>query len=230
MKMNATKWLVAAGLAVFFPLVVLAQEAPAAGDGVVPAAKARSPGAEAERGGAPGRDGRRAAAVERFIQKMKVENPAEFKRLQELRQNDQEAFRKEMRERWQKKNGENREEGHKADGKNATLLPEEMACQEVARKYRAAQTPEAAAKLKAELTAAVERTFDARIADQETRLQKAAADLAKRKARKGEVCARRVEELTKEHPARAAKGANRESHKEHGASVHPAPPQAQPGE
>ncbi len=225
MKMNWKIWLLTVGVA-----AGLAQGVPAAdGDATTGSTtKVRHSGADAERG-VPGHDGNRAAVIDSFIEKMKTENPEEFKRLQELRQNDREAFHKEMRARWQKKSGDAHDEGRKADSK-ATPLAEELACQEAARKYRAARTPEEAAPLKVELAAAIERAFDAKIADQEARMKKAAELLAKRQARKAEICAKRLEELTKERPVHPGKAANRESRKERGGAGKPAPVQVPGGE
>ena len=219
MKMNWKIWLLTVGGA-----AILAQGVPAAESDAITGSttKVRHSGADAERG-LPGHDGSRAAAIDSFIEKMKTENPEEFKRLQELRQNDREAFHKEMRARWQKKSGDAHDEGRKADSKAATPLPEELACQEAARKYRAARTPEEAAPLKVELTTAIERAFDAKTADQEARMKKAAELLAKRQARKAEICARRLEELTKERAAHPGKAANRESRKERGGAGKLAP-------
>ena len=220
MKMNVNKWLVLTWVTAGLPVAVLAQRT-ASGEG-----SATAPSAKAERVLA-GHDGNRAATIDSFIEKMKTENPEEFKRLQELRQNDRDAFHKEMRARWQKKSGEVREDGHRADNRTSMLLPEELACQEAARKYRAARTPEEATLLKVELATAVERAFDAKSADQEARMKKAAELLAKRQARKAEICAKRIEELTKDRAAHPGKAANRELRKERGVAGKPAPTTAQ---
>jgi len=220
MKMNVNMWLVLTWVTAILPVAVLAQGT------AVWEVRTAAPSAKAERG-MTGHDGNRAAAIDSFIEKMKTENPEEFKRLQELRQNDLNAFHKEMRARWQKKSGEVREDGHRADNRTGTLLPEELACQEAARKYRAARTSEEAALLKAELATAVERAFDAKSADQEARMKKAAELLAKRQVRKAEICAKRVEELTKERTAHPGKAANRELRKERGVAGKPTPTTAQ---
>jgi hypothetical protein len=213
MKMNLKHVLVAAGLAVMIPAAAMAQ---AAGGGqpppppAPPAGKAEAP---AGAGRAAGTEARRAAAVERFVQQLRKDRPEEFQRLMELRKNDPEAFRKEMRERLLKNVGETRrtekpekteKTGEKKTERTAVAQAEDKASLELAQKCRASQNPAEAAQLKAKLQAEVEAAFDKKTADQEARLKAAAAALELRKAKKGEICARRMQELLGERRQRSA--------------------------
>ncbi len=200
MRMNVGRWWLAAGLAVLLPVAGFAQTdtegarvPPPVGEGVRASAQK---GAEA----------RRAEAVERFVQQLQKDRPEEFKRLTELRRNDPEGFRKEMRERWMKNRDEisSSEKQEKAEKKaekktektkKPAVAPEEKACLDLAQKYLACRDSAEAAQLKIPLQAAVETAFDKKTAEQEERLKAASSALELRKGKKAEICGRRVQEL-----------------------------------
>lgn len=130
-----------------------------------------------------------------WLQMLKEKQPEEYERLQELRESDPEAFLDEIRKRFRQ---------HIKSRMRKHVGPHNRECMELAKKYHDAENPEEKAELKQELQDAVKKAFDARVEQQaamikrmEERLNKLRDHLAARKANRDEICAERVENLTR---------------------------------
>lgn len=155
-------------------------------------------------------DGARGArveeAMERFKDQLQAENPAEYKRLMELREKDPEAFRNEIRARLAERGRGGMAGAGAGAGPGAGAMPaEEKACLDLARKYRETKDPAEAEKIKAELKAAVALAFDKRLERQkelltalENRISTVRDQIQTRQGNKDKVCDLRVEELTRD--------------------------------
>jgi hypothetical protein len=157
------------------------------------------------REGAAPRLGMRNARLEegfdRWRETMQREDPAEFKRLMDLREKDPEAFRKEIRERVAKRG---LGAGTSTPGTEA-ITEHEKACLDLARKFHETQDPAEAEKIKAQLQQAVAVAFDdrqvrqqERLTELETRIKSIREQVQKRQASKDKICQLRVEELTRD--------------------------------
>ena len=130
-----------------------------------------------------------------WLQMLKEKHPEEYERLQELRESDPEAFRDEIRKRFRQ---------HVKRRMRKHVGPHNRECMELAKKYHDAENPEEKAALKQQLHDAVKKAFDARVEQQaamikrmEERLNKLRNHLATREANRDEICAERVEDLTR---------------------------------
>ncbi|MFA5204998.1 MAG: hypothetical protein WC708_11410, partial [Lentisphaeria bacterium] len=129
----------------------------------------------------------------RLLDRLRQDNPKEFARLSELRSKNPEQFRKEVR---------NLLGGRMFTGRQTE---EDKACQELAAKYRAAKSDAEKTALRAEIKTAVNKAFEKRLASQRQRLAELEKQLSKirdqvkqREADRDTICARRVEELTRD--------------------------------
>mgnify|MGYP001545066878 CR=1 FL=1 len=134
--------------------------------------------------------------VKEWVEQLKEENPEEYERLMKLREDDPEAFRQALHARLRNKMGDRVRKMHEA-GEKETL--------ELAEKYHAAEAAEEKAEIKEQLTALVKQTFDERVETQKEMLKRMEAKLAefreniaKREAKRDEICAERVEQLTRD--------------------------------
>lgn len=131
-----------------------------------------------------------------WLETMQTENPEEYERLQKLREDDPDAFREEMRRRVRDRfSGMMRQRGGKLDA----------TCQALRTKYHAADSADAKAAVKAELETAVFEAFDARLSGQkkmvaqlEAQLERLKNRIASREKNRGEICQRRLDELTQD--------------------------------
>lgn len=185
--------------------------------------------AGADAGGAgrkAGRDGAGGEFMQR-LQRLKADNPAEFERLKALRENDPEAFRKEVREKFREGGVLGRGEGPAGrDGSDMRprSIPEEEACIELSHKFNEAKDPADKEKLKTDLKAAIAVAFEKRLAAQRERIDKMEQSLKSireqivaREKNRDDVCKARLEELTKDPSLRWGD-------EPHGAPPPPPPP------
>jgi hypothetical protein len=164
----------------------------------------RKPRGEGEHWGKPGprpgrgrEHGERAMRhVKEWIEQLKTENPEEYEKLMKLREKDPEAFRQALHTRLRDKMGDRIRQMHEAS-EGETI--------ELAERYHAAETAEEKAEVKEQLTAAVKKAFDERIATQKEMLKRMEEKLTefrermeKRKAKRDEICAERIEQLTRD--------------------------------
>ena len=151
-------------------------------------------GKQAPPGMAHRRGGNAGFARGEWLKRLESENPEEFQRLQTLRENDPEAFRKEMRAQMEK-----RVVGfvkqHSGGLENET--------RELGKKYRTADTDKEKAAIKAELETKVHQAFDARLEGQkkliahlEEKLDELKKQVQTREKNREAICRKRVTELT----------------------------------
>ena len=103
-----------------------------------------------------------APELHEFLERLKEENPEEFKRLEELRRKDRRAFREELARKLPRKPWE------MMDRRQLELDRE---CWELARKVRECQDPQEAQRLQAQLKAKVEETVDLLVNQTRKRLE-----------------------------------------------------------
>ncbi|OPZ28997.1 MAG: hypothetical protein BWZ02_01114 [Lentisphaerae bacterium ADurb.BinA184] len=186
-----TAGVLALALALLAPLAS-AQDRPG-----TPPGDRRPPSARRGDDGEPGRRPFADAVRDRgqdWMERMRAENPEEFERLRQLREQNPEQFREEVRGRVRE-----RLEGNF----QARLSPPERECTELSRQFHEAATPEAKEQLKGRIEAAVDKAFDARLAQQkemlanmEKQLRQLREEIEAREQNKAAVCTRRVDELT----------------------------------
>jgi len=128
-----------------------------------------------------------------LLARFREENPEKYEELMRLREEDHDAFRREVGKLMSRRFRQGPE----------GVLPEEAKVHELAEKYHAAKSEEEKAAAKAELDESVGRVFDARVKEREMRLEKMEQQLQRlraliedRKEHRDDICRARVEELT----------------------------------
>jgi hypothetical protein len=137
-----------------------------------------------------------------FMDGLRQERPELYKRLSKLYQEDRERFFEEVR-------GLMRERGTQTAAGNSTAdrsprsSAEERRCNELARQYRESNDPAEKERIKADLAAAVQAAFEARLRSSHeriARLEQQLKDFRERlehmEANRDQICAGRLNELT----------------------------------
>ncbi len=183
------------GLSVaFLAGVVLAQRDPAGGF-----RRGRGREMSPPRGGGMlGKRGEFPELTAGFLEALRRENPEKYERLVKLREEDRQAFFKELREMLQARRG------NKGAGRGRKPAPEELRCRELSRQYHAARDPAEKERLKEELETAVEEAFEARLNGSKERLARIEQEMARFReniqrleANREKICETRVQELTR---------------------------------
>ena len=153
----------------------------------------QGPGQMTQPGQPGGHD--RQAVPRQVIEQLRQQNPEKFQQLMKLRQTDQKAFTKELREvvlAWQKRHQMRR----------GGASEEELLCRELSWRYHDTEDEEEKQKLRRDLAVAVDLAFEKRVKTVETRIQHMEKELEKFRERlkqlkknRGPVCESRVEEL-----------------------------------
>jgi len=169
--------------------------------GPAPRFERERPGLRAAGANQPGGDAMR-EAQERLKNRLLQEEPETYRRLMDLKDRDPAAYRQEVRELMARRLAPGAGGGGTA---RPSANPLEQQCQDLARQFQQAKTPEESAKLRAELTQAVKKAFDAKLSMQEkqleemeTRLKTAKEQVAVRQGSRDKICDLRVEELTRD--------------------------------
>jgi hypothetical protein len=132
----------------------------------------------------------------KWMERLKQDNPDEFRRMQELREEDPERFQQVVRERLRDRVGSTLKEmvGRYDDR-----------ARELSRKYHEATSEEQKAELRQQLEDAVGEAFDARLSGQkrllkrlEEQLDNLRGRIETREAHKDEICRQRLQELTRD--------------------------------
>lgn len=163
----------------------------------------RQPGGRPMAGQRQQRDGTQAAErIREFIETLREDNAEEYARLMQLREDDPQQFRAELRELLRERV---QERVHGA----RRMTPEDDRAMELARRYRQALTDAEKAAIREELRTAVEAAFDARLDTQQQmleRLQERLAELEEeietRKQDREQIIQNRIDRLTTERGGR----------------------------
>ena len=136
------------------------------------------------------------AKMKELFEQLKEQDPERFERLTELRETDPDAFREEFRQIMQQ-----RFKARRAGGGG----PVEQKCVELSGIYRGTKDQGKRQQIKAELRAAVEEAFDARVKERlqrlermEQEIQRIRQEIEARQGNREEICKRRVDELTQD--------------------------------
>jgi len=123
------------------------------------------------------------------------ENPAEYKRLMDLKEKDPTAFRRDIQEIMVRKGIGRRP--------SPEVVKEEEKCFALSKKFHEAKDPAEAAKIKVELATAVKDAFDKRLLAQRERLSQMEKQIVnirdqvkEREANRDKICERRLDDLT----------------------------------
>lgn len=140
--------------------------------------------------------GRRHGRGPEWIERFREENPEEFNRLMEVRRQNPDKFRQEIRERMKDRL---RERGDRVGNE------EERELRELAKAYHTAESEAEKAELKAEIKEVIYAVFDERMERATDRLERMEQELdrlrdrlEKRRRNREEICLERVEELTRD--------------------------------
>lgn len=136
-----------------------------------------------------------------MLERLKTEDPEEFERLTQLYREDRQAFMKEMRsiiaERPKLFGGVGRQ--RRKDDRQL-----EMKCHELSKLYLETEDEKEKARLKAELTAAVQKAFEVRLKNSRERVERLEQQLTQFKERiqtleenRERICQERLNELTR---------------------------------
>jgi hypothetical protein len=137
-----------------------------------------------------------------FMERLRQEHPELHKRLTKLYQEDRETFFQEVRALMRER-GVQTPEGEGTTTRAPHDSSEERKCAELSRLYQASQDPAEKERLKAELAAAIQAAFEARlrgsqerIARLEQQLKEFRGRLGRMEANRDKICAERLEDLT----------------------------------
>lgn len=138
---------------------------------------------------------------QRWIQRLRQENPEEFERLRRLREENPDEFRREARERIQ----ERMAQPGPGQGPRHPAAESERECHELTRLYHDAQTAEEKERIRADLSKALEESFNKRLEAQKERLARLEKEIERirtyveeREANRAKICGTRLQELTQD--------------------------------
>jgi hypothetical protein len=179
------------------------RETPPPGPGMQPAGAGlpQPAGPGPERGWR--REGGQQGMPSAFMERLRQENPEAHERLSRVYKNDRQQFFQEVR-KLMAEGGLPVPEAEGARGRVHRESPEEQKCAELSRLFQEAQNEAEKQRIRAELTAAIQAAFEARlhaskerIARLEEQLKDFRQHLDRLEGNRDRVCEERLEELTK---------------------------------
>ncbi|MGI6355768.1 MAG: hypothetical protein ACOX6W_11830 [Lentisphaeria bacterium] len=124
----------------------------------------------------------RGEEVVKMLEKLRVEDPQEYERLEQLRKSDVKKFFHEVRCRLPRR-----------EGVSSKIGPIEQRCQELSRSYLAAKDDAEKARTEAELRKALKESFDLVISDAQARIERLQKQVANLQAKEEQILAERLQ-------------------------------------